>query len=169
MAKPKQENPPRSDSNPLAPQTLDFSKVDTKLYSHQRVGKTYSIGGKSYTPKHDPNYDETGIASWYGPNFHGKMTANGETFDMDGMTAAHRTLPLNSNVFVTNLENGKTVMLRINDRGPFVGDRILDISRGAAKILGVESLSKVRVQYAGPADPMESPIKYRAAPSVSAP
>ena len=162
--------PPRAQAQLATPaQTFNFSKVDTKLYSHQRVGKTYSIKGKSYTPKHDPSYDEAGIASWYGPSFNGKLTANGETYDMDGLTAAHKTLPLNSKVFVTNLENGKTVMLRINDRGPFIEGRIIDLSRGAAKVLGVKGLGKVRVQYAGPADPMDSqmveiaPVKPRVA------
>jgi len=150
-------------------ETFDFSKVDTKLYNHQRVGKTYSIKGKSYTPKHDPSYDAAGIASWYGPSFNGKLTANGETYDMDGLTAAHKTLPLNSKVFVTNLENGKTVTLRINDRGPFIEGRIIDLSRGAAKVLGIKGLGNVRVQYAGPADPMDSqmaeiaPVKPRVA------
>ena len=139
-------------------ETFDFSKVDTKLYNHQRVGKTYSIKGESYTPKHEPSYDAAGIASWYGPSFNGKLTASGETFDMDGLTAAHKTLPLNSKVFVTNLENGKTVMLRINDRGPFIEGRIIDLSRGAAKVLGIKGLGKVRVQYAGPSDPMDSQL-----------
>ncbi len=143
-------------------QTFDPSKVDTKLYSHQKVGRTYRIDGKSYTPKHDPSYDETGVASWYGPNFNGKLTANGETYDMNGLTAAHKTLPLNSKVFVTNVDTGKTIMLRINDRGPFVKGRIIDLSRGAAKVLGIKGLGKVRVQYAGPADPMDSQMAKRA-------
>ena len=80
---------------------------------------------------------ETGVTSWYGPNFHGKLTANGETYDMDGITAAHRTLPFNSEVLVENLDNGKTLVVRINDRGPYAKDRILDLSRGAARQLGV--------------------------------
>lgn len=78
--------------------------VDKELYAHQRVGKRYTIAGKSYTPKHEPNYDETGLASWYGPKFNGKPTASGEIFDKDDLTAAHKTLPLNSMVHVTNLE-----------------------------------------------------------------
>lgn len=80
---------------------------------------------------------ETGVSSWYGPKFHGKLTANGETYDMDGITAAHRTLPFNTEVLVENLDNGKTLVVRINDRGPFAKDRILDLSRGAARKLGV--------------------------------
>ena len=77
-----------------------------------------------------------GISSWYGPNFHGKLTANGEVYDMYGVTAAHKTLPLNTVARVTNLDNGKSIILRINDRGPYVGNRILDCSMGAAKKLG---------------------------------
>ena len=154
---------PRPQANLAVPaQTFDPSRVDTKLYNHQKVGRTYRIDGKSYTPKHDPSYDQTGVASWYGPNFNGKLTANGETYEMDGLTAAHKTLPLNSKVFVTNVKNGKTVMLRINDRGPFVKGRIIDLSRGAAKVLGIKGLGKVRVQYAGPADPMDSQVVERA-------
>lgn len=149
-------------------QGFDSSSVDTDLYMHQKVGRPYTIEGKRYTPKHDPSYDETGIASWYGPNFHGKLTANGETYDKNGLTAAHKTLPLNSNVFVTNLENGKTLMVRLNDRGPFVDGRIIDLSAGAAQYLGVTGLAKVRVQYAGPAD-MGDKAYAKAAPMIPAP
>ena len=87
-----------------------------------------------------------GISSWYGPNFHGKLTANGEIFDMYGTTAAHKTLPLNSIVRVTNLENYKSIILKINDRGPYVGDRILDCSFGAAKKLGFDKLGTTTVK-----------------------
>ena len=110
--------------------------------------------GKSYTPKHEPNYDVTGTASWYGDKFHGKPTATGETYDMNDLTAAHKTLPLNSMLHVTNVENGKTLMVRLNDRGPFIGDRIIDLSKASAQALGITGLGEVRVQYAGPADPM---------------
>jgi len=134
---------------------FDMKTVDTDLYAHQRIGKPYTIMGKRYTPKHQPKYDKIGTASWYGPKFHGKLTANGETYDMDGITAAHKTLPLNSMVMVTNVESGKSMKVRINDRGPFVGDRIIDLSRAVANDLGLfnSGLGKVRVQYAGPADP----------------
>lgn len=144
---------------PAPQETFDARNVDQQLYMHQKVGRAYKIKGVKYTPKHNPSYDETGIASWYGPNFHGKLTANGETYDKHGLTAAHKTLPLNSMVFVTNMENGKTITLRLNDRGPFVQGRIIDLSYGAAKKLGVSGLAKVRVQYAGPADPMNSAPK----------
>lgn len=136
------------------PRRFDQSGVDQDLYKHQRVGNRYTIMGKSYTPEHDPNYDVTGVASWYGDKFHGKPTATGETYDMHDLTAAHKTLPLNSMLFVTNIENGKTLMVRLNDRGPFVGDRIIDLSKASAEALGISGLGQVRVQYAGPADPM---------------
>ena len=126
---------------------------------HQKVGAAYKINGRWYEPRHEPDYDRTGIASWYGPKFHGKLTANGELFDMNRMTAAHTTLPLPSLVRVTNRENGRSVVLRVNDRGPFAGDRIIDLSRAAAEALGTreQGLGNVRVQYLGPA-PMEEAI-----------
>lgn len=159
----------RSQHNaPTTPQSFfDNSTVDRDLYGHQKVGRPYKIAGKNYTPQHNPSYDQTGTASWYGPSYHGKYTANGEVFDMDGLTAAHKTLPLNSLVHVTNLENGKTITVRLNDRGPFIEGRIIDLSRGAAKVLGVTGLSKVRVQYAGPADPNSAQYVERAPVRVS--
>lgn len=145
---------------PVIPQgrVFDQSQVDTQLYKHQRVGKTYRIMGKSYTPKHEPGYNVVGMASWYGPNFHGKPTATGETFVKRDITAAHPTLPLNSMLFVTNLENGRTLMVRLNDRGPFAKNRIIDLSEASAEALGMkhQGTARVRVQYAGPADPMAS-------------
>jgi len=141
---------------PRAQQQFDQASVDPDLYKHQRLGKKYEIMGKSYTPKHNPNYDVMGVASWYGDKFHGKPTATGETYNMHDLTAAHKTLPLNSMLFVTNIENGKTLMVRLNDRGPFVGDRIIDLSQASAQALGITGLGQVRVQYAGPADPMAS-------------
>ena len=134
---------------------LNTRKVDRRLHAHQKVGKTYTIFGKQYTPKHQPRYDKVGTASWYGPKFHGKPTATGERYNMNDITAAHKTLPLNSMVMVTNVETGKSLKVRVNDRGPFVGDRIIDLSRTAANMLGLfeSGLGEVRVQYAGPADP----------------
>ena len=159
---------------PLAPQPqFDAAKVDTQLYAHQRVGKTYEVFGKRYTPKHQPDYDVTGTASWYGPKFHGKPTASGEAFDMNGLSAAHKTLPLNSLVHVLNVETGRALVLRVNDRGPFVGDRIIDLSKAAAKKLGLleSGLKEVRVRYAGPADPNDvGTVKRRPeAPKENAP
>jgi len=156
---------------PIMPRgpVFDQSQVDRDLYAHQRVGKKYKIAGKSYKPKHDPDYDETGIASWYGDKFHGKPTATGETYNKNDITAAHKTLPLNSMVFVTNLETGKTLMVRVNDRGPFVGGRIIDLSEASARALGIASagLGKVRVQYAGPADPMAAGPRHSSSPELS--
>ena len=111
-----------------------------------KVGKPYVIGGVRYVPRADPDYDRTGMASWYGPGFHGKRTANGEVYDMDALTAAHPTLPMPSRVRVTNLENGRSIVLRINDRGPFAKGRIIDVSRRAARELGFLSQGVTRVR-----------------------
>ena len=113
-----------------------------------KIGKPYQVGGVWYYPAVNYDYDETGVASWYGPGFVGHSTASGETYDENAMTAAHKTLPLPTLVRVTNLENGRQIQLRINDRGPFVNDRIIDLSRRAAQLLGVEQqgTAKVRVQ-----------------------
>lgn len=112
-----------------------------------KVGSPYKIAGTWYTPEETYNYSETGIASWYGPQFHGKKTANGETFDMHELTAAHRTLQLPSLVRVTNLENGRSLIVRVNDRGPFSKGRIIDLSKRAAELLDFErqGTAKVRV------------------------
>lgn len=120
---------------------------------HRKLGKPYEIGGRWYTPKDDPDYDRTGIASWYGTDFHGRLTANGEIYDMNALTAAHKTLPLPSYAYVTNVANGRTVLVRINDRGPYAGNRIIDLSRAVARQLDLErsGIGRVRVQYAGPA------------------
>jgi len=119
----------------------------------RQVGKPYQINGVWYTPHEDPNYDEVGLASWYGGHHQGLKTANGETFDVGLMTAAHKTLPLPSIVEVTNLDNGRSMRLRVNDRGPFVQGRIIDLSQAAAEELGVirSGAARVRVRYIGPA------------------
>lgn len=113
-----------------------------------KIGKPYAINGIWYRPRVDWTYEEVGVASWYGPQFHKEATANGERFDMHAISAAHRTLPLPSIVEVTNLENGKRLKLRVNDRGPFARDRIIDLSRAAAKRLGFhdDGTAKVRVK-----------------------
>ena len=110
-----------------------------------KVGNPYQIAGKWYYPSDDPHYQETGTASWYGPTFHGKSTANGEQFNENDVTAAHRTLPMPSYVEVTNLENGRKLIVRVNDRGPFAKDRIIDLSRRSAQLLGVEQQGTARV------------------------
>jgi rare lipoprotein A len=117
------------------------------------VGKPYEVAGVWFAPKEQPGYDKVGVASWYGPQFHRRMTSNGEWFDMNELTAAHATLPLPSYAKVSNLENGHNVIVRINDRGPFVGTRIIDMSRRSAEVLGFkpQGMAKVRVQYIGPA------------------
>jgi rare lipoprotein A len=117
------------------------------------VGEPYQVAGRWFRPAEQPNYDKVGIASWYGPQFHRRRTSNGEWFDMDYLSAAHPTLPLPSYVKVSNLENGREVIVRVNDRGPFVGTRIIDLSRRAAEVLDVKrrGMAKVKVQYIGPA------------------
>lgn len=114
-----------------------------------KVGNPYQIDGVWYYPREEPDYDETGIASWYGPTFYGKYTANGELYDGGALTAAHRTLPMPVNVRVTNLENGKSIVVRINDRGPYARGRIIDLSRRAAELLDVVATgtARVRVTY----------------------
>jgi rare lipoprotein A len=116
-----------------------------------KVGNPYEIAGVWYFPAEDFGYDETGIASWYGSQFHGRDTANGERFDMNALSAAHKTLPMPSFVRVTNLENGRSLNLRVNDRGPFVRGRVIDLSRRAAQLLGFEhrGTARVRVQILG--------------------
>ena len=118
-----------------------------------KIGKPYTVAGKTYVPAEDPDYDETGIASWYGDSFHGGPTANGEVYDMHLLTAAHKTLPMPSYAYVHNPVNGRTIMVRINNRGPFKGDRIIDLSHEAARQLDFKArgLATVRVTYAGPA------------------
>jgi rare lipoprotein A len=130
-----------------------------------KVGQPYQINGRWYYPEYDPSYDRVGTASWYGDDFHGLPTANGEVFDKELITAAHPTLPLPSLVRVTNLENGRSVDLRVNDRGPFVDDRLIDLSQAAARQLGYEGrgLAKVRVTFMALADAAGTPPK----PSVA--
>lgn len=125
----------------------------------QKIGRPYTIAGRTYVPARDDDYDEIGVSSWYGPNFHGLPTANGEIFDQNALSAAHTTLPIPAMIEVTNLENGRTAVLRLNDRGPFAGDRILDVSRAAAIELGFlsQGLARVRVRYLGPPDGVAPP------------
>lgn len=151
--------------------------------AHYKIGAPYKIDGRWYVPKVDVKYDETGIASWYGDAFHNKLTANGEIFDKRRISAAHKTLPLPTLVEVENLENGRRVVVRVNDRGPFVDDRIIDLSHAAADELGftAKGLARVRVRYLGetdvkklaalPGDTETRPQKFAAktaAPSVLA-
>ncbi len=114
--------------------------------SYYKIGKPYQIDGIWYYPAEDYEYDETGIASWYGAAFHGRQTANGEEYDMNSLTAAHRTLPMPSFVRVTNLDNGRSLVLKVNDRGPFAKGRIIDISKRGAQLLGFQNQGTARVR-----------------------
>lgn len=127
--------------------------VVPKVRGVYKVGKPYVINGVTYVPAEDPTYDRMGIASWYGVDFHAKKTANGELFDMNAISAAHPTLPMPSYVHVTNLRNGRSMLVRLNDRGPYKPGRIIDLSRRTAQLLGFEGqgVTEIRVRYAGPA------------------
>uniref|UniRef100_Q07MN5 Endolytic peptidoglycan transglycosylase RlpA n=1 Tax=Rhodopseudomonas palustris (strain BisA53) TaxID=316055 RepID=Q07MN5_RHOP5 len=121
-----------------------------------RVGKPYMVAGRMYVPEENVNYRAEGLASWYGDDFHGRLTANGEVFDMESLTAAHPTLPIPSYARVTNIKNGKSVIVRVNDRGPYHGNRLMDVSNRAAELLEFKhhGVAKVRVEYVGRA-PLE--------------
>ncbi len=121
-----------------------------------QIGKPYTVRGKTYVPQHDPSYAASGSASWYGSDFHGRRTANGEIFSANAITAAHPTLPLPSYVRVTNTDNGRSLIVRVNDRGPYVAGRIIDLSHQAAAMLGYvnKGSANVQVQYVGQA-PLE--------------
>ncbi|MEA2985034.1 MAG: rare lipoprotein [Alphaproteobacteria bacterium] len=114
-----------------------------------RVGKPYVVAGRTYMPEENINYRAEGIASWYGDDFHGRLTANGEVYDMHSISAAHPTLPMPSYVRVTNLANQKSIVVRVNDRGPYAANRVIDLSVRAAKLLGFhdKGLGRVRVEY----------------------
>jgi len=122
------------------------SAQPTKHKGYFKTGRSYRISGKRYTPKEVYNYTETGVASWYGPNFHGKMTANGEIFDQNELTAAHRTLQMPALVRVTNLENGRSLVVRVNDRGPFSHGRVIDLSKRAAELLDFKKKGTAKVR-----------------------
>lgn len=132
---------------------------------HYKVGAPYRVAGKTYYPKEVADYAAVGIASWYGDEFHGRRTANGEIFDKNRLSAAHTTLPLPSLAEVENLENGRRVVVRVNDRGPFVDNRLIDLSHAAARALGFEKkgLARVRVRYLGKARLADLAPAYRGA------
>jgi rare lipoprotein A len=121
-----------------------------------RVGKPYVVGGRTYVPEDNRHYRAEGLASWYGDDFHGRLTANGEVFDMASISAAHPTLPMPCYVRVTNLRNGKSIVARVNDRGPYAANRLIDVSQRTAQLLGFyhHGLTRVRVEYVSPA-PLE--------------
>jgi rare lipoprotein A len=132
----------------------------------ERVGPPYEVSGRWYVPTVEPGYEQVGTASWYGADFHGRRTASGEVFDQDALTAAHPTLPIPSLVQVTNLQNGREVIVRVNDRGPFVRSRLIDVSRAAADALGFASAghARVHVRYLGPAPRRVAADALEAAP-----
>ncbi|MGX9393084.1 septal ring lytic transglycosylase RlpA family protein [Nitrobacteraceae bacterium UC4446_H13] len=139
-----------------SPRVVAFGQAVPKGGGTYRVGKPYTVGGRVYVPQENPHYREEGMASWYGDAFHGRLTANGEVFDMESLTAAHPTMPIPSYARVTNLSNGKSLIVRVNDRGPYHGNRIIDVSNRAANLLDFKGrgIARVRVEYVGRA-PLE--------------
>lgn len=139
-----------------SPRVVEEGEPVPKGGGAYRVGKPYNVNGRIYVPAENPSYRAEGMASWYGRDFHGRLTANGEVYDMHSISAAHTTLPLPSYVRVTNLDNGRSMIVRVNDRGPYSRNRVIDLSIGTAKALDFYSrgVAHVRVEYVGRA-PME--------------
>src|ERR1700724_3376588 len=132
-----------------SPRVVAFGEPVLKGGGVSRVGKPYTVAGRVYVPEEDVNYREEGMASWYGDDFHGRLTANGEVFDMASLSAAHPTLPMPCYARVTNLGNGKSLIVRVNDRGPYAGNRLIDVSNRAAELLEFKGVgvARVRVEY----------------------
>lgn len=145
----------------LSPRVIPLGQPVPKGGGRWKVGSPYKIDGRWYRPREDTRYDRTGTASWYGEMFHGRYTANGEIYDMDALTAAHPTLPMPVYAKVTNMRNGRSLVVRINDRGPYKHDRVIDLSRRSARLLGFErnGTAPVRVQYLGRA-PLNGDDRY---------
>src|SRR5437588_47841 len=139
-----------------SPRVVEFGEPVPKGGGTYRIGRPYIVAGRIYVPEEDVNYREEGTASWYGDDFHGRLTANGEVFDMGALTAAHPTLPMPCYARVTNLSNGKSLVVRVNDRGPYHGNRLIDVSNKAAELLEFKGngVARVRVEYVGRA-PLE--------------
>jgi len=139
-----------------SPRVVDYGEPVPKGGGTYRVGKPYTVAGQLYVPQENRRYRADGVASWYGDDFHGRLTANGEVFDMEGISAAHPTLPMPCYARVTNLRNGRSLVVRVNDRGPYAGNRLIDVSTKAAHLLGFHQrgVTQVRVEYVGPA-PLE--------------
>jgi rare lipoprotein A len=138
--------------NPHAPQSVGTNgERVSKDGGRHGVGKPYTVNGRTYVPTDNPAYRAEGIASWYGPDFHGRRTANGERYDMHGISAAHTTMPLPSYARVTNLDNGRSIIVRVNNRGPFAHNRLIDLSIGTARALDFYSsgTARVRVEFVG--------------------
>ena len=161
-----------------SPRVVDAGEPVPKGGGVYRVGTPYVVGGRVYVPEADPHYRAEGLASWYGEDFHGRLTANGEVFDLAGISAAHPTLPLPSYARVTNLSNHRSLVVRVNDRGPFHSDRIIDLSYTAAYKLGfagagsaqveVESVLPGETQIAAAPKPAAAPPVPAAPPPVAA-
>ena len=134
-----------------SPRVVEPGEPVPKGGGNYRVGNPYVVAGRTYVPEENPSYSAEGLASWYGDDFHGRQTANGEVFDMHSLTAAHPTLPLPSYVRVTNLRNNRSIILRVNDRGPYHANRVIDVSVRASKLLGFHEYgtARVRVEYVG--------------------
>ncbi len=152
--------PPRAVASRPAPSIPD---------SRVKIGQPYRVLGHWYTPSDDRGYDVTGIASWYGPGFHALATASGERYDQDAISAAHKTLPLPCYVEVANLDNGRTLVVRVNDRGPFVDGRIIDLSKRSAQLLGVDrpGTARVRVRRVFPDATLVASLQPPPAPPVA--
>jgi rare lipoprotein A len=138
---------------PASPRVVDIGERAPKGGGVYRVGKPYVVGGRMYVPEEPTHYRTEGLASWYGADFHGRLTANGEVFDMEAISAAHPTLPMPSYVRVTNLHNRRSLIVRVNDRGPFHSNRVIDLSHKSAQLLGFKDngVARVRVEYIGKA------------------
>src|ERR1700730_7010865 len=128
-----------------SPRVVELGEPVPKGGGTYRVGKPYTVAGRIYVPEEDTNYRQEGMASWYGDDFHGRLTANGEVFDMESLTAAHPTLPMPCYARVTNLGNGKSLIVRVNDRGPYHGNRLIDVSNKAAELLEFKGVGVARV------------------------
>ncbi len=151
----------KSTSRGYGPRVVKPGQPVPKGGGRYKLGSPYKINGQTFVPRKEPSYDRTGIASWYGEDFHGRRTANGEIYDMQALTAAHPTLPLPCYARVTNTRNGRSLVVRVNDRGPFVNGRIIDLSWGVASLLQLDGAGTgpVRVQYVGPA-PLNGDDRY---------
>lgn len=134
-----------------SPRVVQFGEPVPKGGGTYRVGKPYTVAGRTYNPEENPSYSAEGIASWYGDDFHGRRTANGEVYDMQSISAAHPTLPIPSYARVTNLSNQRSIIVRVNDRGPYHSSRLIDVSARAARLLGFKDhgTARVRVDYVG--------------------
>lgn len=136
---------------PSSPRVVELGERAPKGGGVYRVGKPYMVAGRTYVPEEPASFHAEGLASWYGRDFHGRLTANGEVFDMESISAAHPTLPMPSYVRVTNLANRRSLIVRVNDRGPFHGNRVIDLSYKSAQLLGFRDngVARVRVEYVG--------------------